>query len=58
MMFDVPWSQVTDDMINDRAIELKQKTGGWIWHRKWNGEKIIKGLGNLETLISKRNYIN
>ena len=25
---------------------------------KWNGESIIKGLGNLETLISKRNYIN
>ncbi len=25
---------------------------------KWNGEKIIKSLGNLETLISKRNYIN
>ncbi|MSZ32864.1 MAG: CpaF family protein, partial [Actinobacteria bacterium] len=25
---------------------------------KWNGERIIKGLGNLETLISKRNYIN
>lgn len=36
MMFDVPWSQVTDEMISERVIEL-QKTGGHIWHSKWSG---------------------
>jgi hypothetical protein len=25
---------------------------------KWNSKSMIKGLGNLETLISKRNYVN
>lgn len=39
MMFDVPWSQVTDEMIYDRAIELAEKTGGHVWHSKWNGSK-------------------
>lgn len=38
MMFDMPWSSVTDDMIVERANELKQ-IGGWIWHSKWHGEK-------------------
>ena len=38
MMFNVPWSEVTDEMIELRSCELKQKTGGWIWHRKWSGE--------------------
>lgn len=37
MMFDVPWSEVTDEMIVARAAELKEKLGGWIWHRKWDG---------------------
>lgn len=37
MMFDMPWSQVTEEMIDARALELKEKTGGWIWHRKWDG---------------------
>jgi len=37
MMFDVPWSQVTDEMIEQRATEFKQM-GGWIWHNKWHGE--------------------
>jgi glycosyltransferase involved in cell wall biosynthesis len=39
MMFDVPWSQVTEEMIELRAKELSEKTGGWIWHRKWNGTR-------------------
>lgn len=39
MMFNVPWSQVTDEMIQTRADEL-QSIGGWIWHRKWNGEHV------------------
>ena len=37
MMFDLPWSEVTDEMIEARAKEMKEKLGGWIWHRKWNG---------------------
>jgi hypothetical protein len=37
MMFDVPWSEVTDVMIKDRAKELAEKTGGHIWHKKWTG---------------------
>lgn len=37
MMFDVPWSEVTEEMIEEKAMELKTKLGGWIWHRKWNG---------------------
>ena len=40
MMFDVPWSQVTDSMIKDRAKELSDKLGGWIWHTKWDGKTI------------------
>lgn len=39
MMFDVPWSQVTDEMIEKRAVELSQ-IGGWIFHRKYHGENI------------------
>lgn len=38
MMFDVPWSQVTDEMIESRAKELTEKTGGHIWHSKWTGK--------------------
>jgi glycosyltransferase involved in cell wall biosynthesis len=38
MMFDVPWSEVTDEMIEARATEMKHKLGGWIWHHKWDGE--------------------
>ena len=40
MMFDLPWSQVTEEMIDARAAELKEGTGGWIWHRKWTGENV------------------
>lgn len=44
MMFDVPWSQVTDDMIKERAKELSEKLGGWIWHRKWDGVTITPSM--------------
>jgi glycosyltransferase involved in cell wall biosynthesis len=37
VMFDVPWKEVTEDMIKTRGQELKEKTGGWIWHKKWDG---------------------
>lgn len=38
MFFDLPWSEVTDEMIQEKAKEL-QKIGGWIWHKKWRGQK-------------------
>lgn len=38
MMFGVPWKDVTDDMIAARAQEMKDKLGGWIWHRPWDGQ--------------------
>ena len=40
MFFDMPWSQVTDQMIEEKAVELKENTGGWIWHQKWKGQKL------------------
>lgn len=40
MFFDKPWSQVTDDEIVQRAAEIKDGTGGWIWHRKWSGQRV------------------
>tara|TARA_R110000737_G_scaffold215677_1_gene232220 strand:- start:688 stop:2616 length:1929 start_codon:yes stop_codon:yes gene_type:complete len=38
MMFDCAWSEVDEEMIKLRAAEMKNKLGGWIWHKKWNGE--------------------
>lgn len=38
MMFDCPWSEVTDKMIEKRAKEFKENLGGWIWHKKWDGK--------------------
>ena len=38
MFFDLPWSQVTDEMIDSLAKDLSEKIGGWIWHRKWKGQ--------------------
>jgi glycosyltransferase involved in cell wall biosynthesis len=38
MMFNVPWSEVTEDMIEERARQMQEKLGGWIWHQKWDGE--------------------
>ncbi len=40
MMFDVPWSQVTNEMIEERASEFSEKTGGWIFHSKWRGQVV------------------
>lgn len=36
MFFDVPWSEVTDEMVKARAVELA-KTGGHIFHTKYTG---------------------
>lgn len=40
MMFDKPWSEVTDADIDDLASRLKNGTGGWVWHRKWHGQRL------------------
>jgi len=37
--FEVPWDQVTDQMIKDKAKELETKTGGHIFHSRWMGEQ-------------------
>lgn len=34
MFFDRPWSQVTEEDIDDLAVRLARDTGGWIFHRK------------------------
>lgn len=36
MFFDKPWSDVTDEEIEDVAIRLEDEMGGWIFHRKVN----------------------
>lgn len=38
MFFDVPWSQVTDEMIVQRAKELREGCAGHVFHTKWNGQ--------------------
>lgn len=56
MMFDLPWSEVTEDMIEKRAADLKEKTGGWIWHKKWRGETVpsIKCARNEPSVMVKK----
>jgi hypothetical protein len=44
MFFDVPWSEVSDEMIADRARQLAESTGGHIFHTKWDPEKTIPWL--------------
>lgn len=39
MFFDKPWSEVTDEDIEARAKEIREGTGGHIFHTKWHGEK-------------------
>lgn len=35
--FEIPWTEVTDQMIKDKALELEEKTGGHIFHSRWSG---------------------
>ena len=39
MFFDKPWSEVTDQDIEQRAKELAEQTGGHIFHTKYDGRK-------------------
>ena len=34
MFFNKPWSEVTEQEIDDLAARLPAETGGWIFHRK------------------------
>lgn len=38
MFFDCPWSEVTDEMITQRAKRLASETGGHVFHTKWTGQ--------------------
>lgn len=40
VFFGVPWDQVTNEMIEAKAKELRDGTGGWIFHSPWNGSNI------------------
>lgn len=37
MMFQAPWSEITDEMIDERAELMREMLGGWVWHRPWDG---------------------
>ena len=37
LMFGVPWRSVTDAMIAERASLMRERLGGWVWHRAWDG---------------------
>lgn len=39
-MFMKPWSDVTEDEISALADKLANETGGWVWHRPWDGSKV------------------
>lgn len=36
MFFDKPWSEVSDEDIDNLAVKLESELGGWIFHRKVN----------------------
>lgn len=40
VMFNKSWSEVSDEEIRKKAKELEEMTGGWIFHSKWNGERV------------------
>jgi glycosyltransferase involved in cell wall biosynthesis len=54
VMFDVPWSQVTEGMISKRAKVIANKLGGWIWHEKWDGITTTPSI----TLTVSKDLIN
>lgn len=39
MFFDVPWEQVTPEMIKAKAKELRENTGGHVFHQKYTRQK-------------------
>ena len=36
----VKWQDVTEEMIEAKAKELAQGTGGWVFHSPWDGSKV------------------
>ena len=58
-MFDHKWSDVTDEMIKERAQLMKDKLGGWIWHQKWDGKETTAHIEcNTELPKVIKNWIN
>ena len=51
-MFDCSWSDVTEEMIQERAKEFTEKLGGWIWHQKWDGKTITPHINSDKELPS------
>lgn len=49
LMFGIPWKDVTDEMIEQRAQEMKTKLGGWIWHQAWDGKTTTPHIGCVRT---------
>lgn len=49
MMFGVPWKDLTDQVIEDRAAQMKEKLGGWIWHRPWDGVQTTPHITTVRT---------
>ena len=41
MFFDKPWSEVTEDDINDMSQKLKTQLGGWVFHSKVDFNKEV-----------------
>ena len=44
MFFDKPWSEVSDEEIEELAVRLKEKMGGWIFHKKINFSQPTKWI--------------
>lgn len=49
MMFGIPWKDVTDEMIAAKANLMREKLGGWIWHRPWDGQAITPHIQCVRT---------
>lgn len=49
MFFDKPWSEVTDEDIEDMAARLEDELGGWIFHRKVNWDAKIPHINCVKT---------
>ena len=44
MFFDKAWKDVTEEEIDELALELKEKMGGWVFHERVDFSKPTKHL--------------
>ncbi len=49
VMFNCSWKDVSDETIKEKAKELSEKTSGWIFHSKWEGQN-IRGITTSRSL--------